>query len=183
MLSTSNPQQGQFLARIPLPHLGLFVTRGWASLDVTVRGRTFRFFTTHLEAYSELVRNLQALELAALVVAAPHPPVVTGDINSRPTCTGVNTVAYDILTATGLVEVWPAVHRNDPCGGFTSGQKSLAQPVTTLDHRIDDIFFPPWAMDAVRAEVVGEEQKDRTGSGLWPSDHAGSVAILRFERR
>lgn len=182
MLSTSAPQEGRFVARIPLPHVGLFLTRGWASVDVTVRGRTFRFFTTHLEAYSELVRNLQAVELAVLAAASPHPVVLTGDINSRPTCTGVNTVAYDILTAGGLVEVWPAVHEHDPCGGFTSGQKSLAQPGSTLDHRIDDIFFPPRAMDAVQAEVIGEEQKDRTVGGLWPSDHAGSVAILRFER-
>jgi endonuclease/exonuclease/phosphatase family metal-dependent hydrolase len=180
ILSTSNPQEGRFLARIPLLNLGVFVTRGWASLDVTVRGRTFRFFTTHLEAYSELVRNLQAAELAAMVALSPHPVVVTGDINSRPTCTGINTGAYDILTLAGLVEVWPEVHESDRCGGFTSGQKSLAHPMSTLDHRIDDIFFEPSAMDAVRAEVVGEEEKDRTDSGLWPSDHAGSVATLRF---
>ncbi len=81
-LSTSNPAQGQFLARIPLLNLGIFVTRGWASTDVTVRDRTFRFFTTHLEAYSEPIRNLQAIELAAMVVTSPHPVVLTGDINS-----------------------------------------------------------------------------------------------------
>jgi endonuclease/exonuclease/phosphatase family metal-dependent hydrolase len=145
-----------------------------------VGGRTFRFFTTHLEAYSEVVRNLQAAELAAMVEASPYPVVLTGDINSRPTCTHVNTVAYDTLVGTGLVEVWPAVHRKDPCGGFTSGQESLTSPVSTLDHRIDDIFFDPTVMDAIQADVIGDRERDRTPSGLWPSDHAGSVATLRF---
>ena len=180
--STSNGAEGQFLARIPLPNLGISVTRGWASTDVTVRDRTFRFFTTHLEAYSELVRNLQALELAAMVAASPHPVIVSGDINSRPTCTGVNTVAYDTLVAAGLVEVWPDVHRRDACGGFTSGQQALTWPVSTLDHRIDDIFFEPPVIDAILADVIGDRQRDRTPSGLWPSDHAGSVAMLLLRR-
>ena len=179
-LSTSDPAEGQYAARLPLPNLGIAVTRGWARVDVTVRGRTFRFFTTHLEAYSAAVRNLQAAELAGMVLASPYPVVVTGDINSRPTCTGVNTAAYDTLIATGLVEVWPVVHENDPCGGFTSGQESLTWPVSTLDHRIDDIFFDPSAMDAVQADVIGDQEADRTPSGLWPSDHAGSVATLRL---
>jgi endonuclease/exonuclease/phosphatase family metal-dependent hydrolase len=181
-LSTSNPADGQFAARLPLPHLGLAVTRGWASIDVTVWGRTFRFFTTHLEAYSETVRNLQVAELAAMVEASPYPVVVTGDINSRPTCTGVNTYAYSTLVALALVEVWPVVHQQDPCGGFTSGQTSLTWPVSTLDHRIDVIFFDPTAMDATQAEVIGEEDRDRTESGLWPSDHAGSTATLRLAK-
>ncbi len=94
-----------------MPNLGIAVTRRWASTDVTMRGNTFRFFASHLEAYSEAVRNAQAVQLAAMVVASSHPVIVTGDINSRPACTGVNTVAYDILVATGLAEVWPVVSR------------------------------------------------------------------------
>ena len=94
----------------------------------------------------------------------------------------MNTSAYATLVAVGLVEVWPAVHQQDPCGGFTSGQTSLSWPVNTLDHRIDDIFFDSTAMDAIHAEVIGEEDRDRTVSGLWPSDHAGSTATLRFEK-
>ena len=181
-LSASNPAEGQFVARIPVPNLGIAITRGWASTDVTVHHQTFRFFTTHLEAYSEAVRNLQAVELAGMIAASPYPVVVSGDINSRPTCTGVNTTAYDTLVAVGLVEVWPDVHRKDPCGGFTSGQRALNWPVSTLDHRIDDIFFDPTAMDAIQADVIGDRERDRTPSGLWPSDHAGSVATLRFGR-
>ena len=181
-VTTSNPAEGQYAARIPLPNLGTAVTRGWASVDVTVRGRTVRVYTTHLESYSEVVRNAQATELAVMVLTSRYPVIVTGDINSRPTCTGVNTVAYDILVATGLVEVWPVVHERDRCGGYTSGQESLTWPVSTLDHRIDDIFFEPGAMDAIQADVIGDRERDRTPSGLWPSDHAGSVAVLRMKK-
>jgi len=31
------------------------------------------------------------------------------------------------------------------------------------------------------AEVIGEEQRDRTRTGLWPSDHAGVFGGLELE--
>ncbi len=188
-LSTSNPAQGLYTARIQLPPpLNLQVTRGWASLDVTVFGRTFRFYTTHFETYAspgyseDYVRNLQSKELAAKVETSQVPTVITGDINSRqPGCAEKNTTVYSTLLATGSVEVWPALHPQDRCGGYTSGQKTLLWKSSTLDHRIDDIFFQPSKMDAVRVTVVGDKKGDRTASGLWPSDHASSVATLQFK--
>ena len=188
-VSVTNPQQGTYKALIPLPApLGINVTRGWASADVTVAGTPFRFFTTHLEAYTvplpfpdpdkTYFRTLQAKELVALVAASPLPVIVTGDVNSRPTCTGVNTAAYGILVAAGLTEVWPAAHPDDPCGGFTSGSRQLNQAPSALTHRIDDVFFQASAFRAVRADVVGDRTGDRTRSGLWPSDHASTVATL-----
>jgi hypothetical protein len=35
-------------------------------------------------------------------------------------------------------------------------------------------------VEAVAAEVLGEELEDRTPAGLWPSDHAGVVATLHL---
>jgi hypothetical protein len=32
------------------------------------------------------------------------------------------------------------------------------------------------------ANLTGVDQEDRTPSGLWPSDHAGVVARLRFDQ-
>jgi len=32
----------------------------------------------------------------------------------------------------------------------------------------------------VKAEVIGIKQRDRTVSGLWPSDHAGIAAQLHL---
>lgn len=192
MLQAANPMQHTYIAGIernvplPPPQNYLFISRGWASADVTVWGKTFRFVTTHLEAYSEVVRNLQADELVALLAASPYPVVVTGDMNSRPTgCDNVNTVAYGKIVASGLVEAWPMVHQQTPCTGVTSGQISLVDPTNNLDHRIDDIFFSPASFTAILADVVGDTQAERTAPteyapyGFWPSDHASSVATLR----
>jgi hypothetical protein len=38
------------------------------------------------------------------------------------------------------------------------------------------------ALDALDADVVGEELSDRTPSGLWSSDHAGVVAALGWQK-
>lgn len=175
------------------------VPRGWSEADVTVRGRTFTFANTHLEAYgfpplSDQIRNPQAVELGAAVAASTHPVVLVGDVNVRPTmCADYrpgspqeagdkNTVAYRTLLAAGLTEVWPMVYPKDPCGpeGWTSGQDSLDGPISTLDHRIDDVFLSD-DFSALQARVVGDEQVDRTPGGLWPSDHASTWAKIRLD--
>ena len=186
VLKVSNPQAALFTARIPLPNplLGnVEIVRGWASVDVKVRGKSFRFVDTHLEAFSADVRALQAVELAAILAPSPVPVVLVGDLNSRPTDVAG---AYGILTgALGLADAWVAVH--GAAGGDTSGQTDdLDLPESRLDHRIDCVLYQPAAIEAVAAEVVGEEQADRTPPlpgapfGLWPSDHAGVVATLHL---
>lgn len=161
------------------------VPRGWSSIDVTVKGVPFTFINTHLEAFGgDAVRNLQAIELADVVSAAAYPVVLVGDINSRPPGCSSNTVAFETLLEAGLVEVWPAVYPRDACGGYTSGQDAdVRNAVSTLDHRIDVVMFDPTTFSAIRTEVIGEEQRDRTElDNLWPSDHAGSIATLRTLR-
>jgi endonuclease/exonuclease/phosphatase family metal-dependent hydrolase len=184
VLKVSNPRAALFTARIPLPNpvLGsLEIVRGWASVDVKVRGKSYRFVDTHLEAFSPQVRALQAVELAAILAPSPVPVVLVGDLNSVPTDVGG---AYGILTgALGLADAWVAVH--GAAGGDTSGQTDdLNLPESRLDHRIDYVLYQPAAIEALKADVVGEEQADRTPPlpgapfGLWPSDHAGVVATL-----
>ena len=162
------------------------VPRGWSSVDVTVKGSTFTFFNTHLEAFGgDAIRNLQAQELAVEVEDSDHPAIVVGDINSRPPCDPSNNVAYNTLIGAGLVEVWPEVYPDPPVGcdpaSYTSGQAAdLLNAESELDHRIDTIMFVPEAFTALQADVIGEEQEDRTTpTDLWPSDHAGSTGKLR----
>lgn len=181
-VATAHPHDGRFVARIPVPQLHLFVTRGWASADVTVSGSTVRLYDTHLEAYSSVVRDAQAVELAARRAASPYPAIVVGDLNSTPTGCAGSTGAYQVLAASGLVEAWRAVHPGDPCGGATAGQKTLDQPTSTIDHRIDDVFVARARLAVETTRVVGDRPTDRSSGGLWPSDHAASVAVVRVRR-
>ena len=185
-VNAGNADDGRYVARVPVPSplfAGLSIVRGWASVDVSVRGQRLRVVDTHLEAYSAEVRTLQAAELAARLAFTRLPLVVVGDLNSRPDDAAG---AYGILRAIGLRDVWTATR--GPDGGFTSGQTDdLDLPESRLDHRIDYVLFR--GLRAVGAEVVGEEQRDRTPPapgapyGLWPSDHAGVVATFTHRSR
>jgi endonuclease/exonuclease/phosphatase family metal-dependent hydrolase len=197
----SNGQGHNYAAALPVTILGqtIAVHRGWASIDINTRGRMIRFFDTHLEAYGyppykDQIRNPQSVELganASAAVAAGYQAIVVGDMNARPTmCTNwrqppdpqdLNVVAYGNLQAAGLREVWPLVHSDAPCGpaGWTSGEDSLDGP-NTLSHRIDDVFLSN-GFSALEAAVVGNTDADRTVSGLWPSDHASTVAKIRLD--
>jgi endonuclease/exonuclease/phosphatase family metal-dependent hydrolase len=188
----ANPQHANYVATFTVPLLGqtVAVHRGWASIDLTVHDRTFRFFDTHLEAYGlpplkDQIRNPQAAELAALVDQSPYPVVVVGDINSVPTmcpAQSANNVAYGTLAGAGLTEVWPLVHPDAPCApaSWTSGQRSIYGPVSTLDHRIDVVFLSG-GFRALRTDVVGDTPAELSQpNGLWPSDHASSVATLQL---
>jgi endonuclease/exonuclease/phosphatase family metal-dependent hydrolase len=194
-------ESNTFVAKLEVPVAGTMVSvpRGWSSADITIRGRTFTFMNTHFEAYGygglqDQVRNPQAVELADVIEDWPHPVVLVGDVNVRPTmCKDVrlgqpewpgdqNIVAYQTLLNAGLTEVWPMVYPDDPCGsaGWTSGQDTLDGAESTLDHRIDDVFVSD-GFSALEAEVVGDEQADRTMGGLWPSDHASTWAKIRLD--
>ena len=199
---TSNARAADYTAKFSVSLLGrtVDVGRGWASVDIRQRGRTFRFIDTHLEAYGlpplkDQIRNPQAAELAALAKASPYPTIVVGDLNARPTMCATwrrppdpqdaNTVAYGTLQAAGMTEVWPLVHPSAPCdpASWTSGQDSLTGPTSTLTHRIDDVFLSP-GLSAQQASVVGDTAADRTHpDGLWPSDHASTVAKVRLDAR
>jgi endonuclease/exonuclease/phosphatase family metal-dependent hydrolase len=187
-LKVSNPDDARYAAGLPLPNpllAGAPIVRGWAAVDVKVRGKSFRLFDTHLEAFSAQVRTAQAGELAGLLSASPLPVILVGDLNSQPSdATG----AYGLLTSSvGLADAWTVVRGLS--GGNTSGQTDdLNLPESLIDHRIDYVLYQPTGLAAVAADVIGDEQGDRTPPlpdapfGLWPSDHAGVVATLHLSR-
>jgi endonuclease/exonuclease/phosphatase family metal-dependent hydrolase len=179
-LKVSNPESHNFTATLVIPSaipgLSFRVPRGWSAVDVKVRGKTVRFVNTHLEAFSTTVRNQQARELAAALAGSASSVVLVGDLNSQPDDT---VGAYGTFAAAGYVDAWVVVH--GPEGGFTAGQTELLDNVPSkLDHRIDYVLYQPLGVEAVAAEVIGEELDDRTPTGLWPSDHAGVVAKLHL---
>jgi hypothetical protein len=179
-LKVGNPESHNFTATLVIPSaipgLSFRVPRGWSTVDVKLRGQTVRFANTHLEAFSTTVRNQQARELAAALAGSADPVVLVGDLNSQPDDT---TGAYGTFAAAGYGDAWVVVH--GPADGYTAGQSELLDNVPSkLDHRIDYVRYQPQGVEAVAAEVIGEELEDRTAAGLWPSDHAGVVATLHL---
>lgn len=184
-LALSNAQSAHFATNltIPIPAAGTtFVSlRGWTAVDVeTKHGQPFRFINTHLEAFHPLVRLAQAQELlAGPIGSAPDSVVLAGDLNSGPELPEpVNRLAYFALVAGGMVDTWPALHPGDP--GFTSSLgDDLTDPPDALEHRVDMVMFSGDVTPA-KAYRTGNDPKNRSASGLWPSDHLGYVAVLRI---
>ena len=188
-LKASNPAPHTFTARIPLtlPVGSTEIIRGWSSVDVKLRGKTYRFANTHLEAFHPGVRALQGHELTTALDASPYPVVLVGDLNSGPDdLTG----PYGMAKAIGLVDSWLTATQTTGDGNTSGQTDSLTNVPSTIDHRIDYVLYTPDgdpAMEAVEAHVIGEELDDRTDAtslhpSLWPSDHAGVVATLHVGR-
>jgi endonuclease/exonuclease/phosphatase family metal-dependent hydrolase len=181
-LKVSNPQDANFATNFTLNHPvagPVTFTRGWTSVDGKVRGKGFRFINTHLETQAvPPVQAAQANELLAGPADTSKPVLMLGDFNSA--ADGSDTPTYGNLVGAGFDDAWSAVHPGDP--GYTCCQaEDLLNAASLLDQRIDIVFSRgPWS--ALDADIVGEEQADRTSpTGLWPSDHAGVVAELRLD--
>ena len=158
----------------------LFILRGWTSVVASVGDDTFRFFNTHLEVQSgAAVQVAQATELLAVARAEPLPVIMVGDFNSD--AGGTQTPTYGLLTGAGLRDVWLDVHPATP-GLTCCHAPDLRNETSILNQRIDLILLGEAFKTRTHAVVVGDEPRDRTPSGLWPSDHAGVVAALRSLR-
>ncbi|QES46654.1 endonuclease [Streptomyces venezuelae] len=182
--SVANPQEGRYQARlaVPVPGGSFTLLRGWVAVDATLRGRTTRVVSTHLEGAGPGIQVQQGGELLADPLNTPLPTVLLGDLNSAAggvgAVPGTNTPTYANLLAAGFRDAWTATRPNQP--GFTFGQApGLRNPVSTLSQRIDYVLYRN-GLKALKADRVGEESTDRTPSGLWPSDHAGVWSVLKL---
>jgi len=116
-LITSNPMDGVFETSFPVSIGGnpIEVTRGWASTDVTIRGKTYRFFDTHVEAFDGRVRLGQVNELVRIMSESPHPVVLAGDINLYPIdVRPEDATTWDVLTRSGFADAWVRHIASDP---------------------------------------------------------------------
>ena len=174
-------------ASVTTPAFGsITVRRGWTSADVRIdkrnaKGTKFRFINTHLESFNAFVRNLQAqdLTISAGVTDSALPTVLVGDLNSDPDDpstdpgppSGGNNDAYESVVADGFsdygVEVNTCCHDedllNDPPAAFTS--------------RIDHVMGKG-NVSELSSKLIGDWDENRSGFGLWPTDHGGVVSQL-----
>jgi endonuclease/exonuclease/phosphatase family metal-dependent hydrolase len=155
---------------IPTKALGdVPVNRSFNQLDAVVRGARFHVVNAHLEAYSTDFRLRQAREL----VAGPLKPkrtVLIGDLNSGPDLEKPeDRPPYRAIARAGFK---PARTTTPQCcfnDDLTTGR---------WDHIVDWILTKP-RVRVVRSFVTG---RDKTPSGLYPSDHGGVVSVLRMKR-
>jgi len=178
-LKLSNPVAGHFSNNlvIPLASGPFTAQRGYAEVDAKVRGKSFRFISTHLDSDVEPIRQLQAAELLAGPVHTALPVVLLGDFNAP---ADGSSPTYNALAAS-LTDSWALTHSGED--GFTWGQNELVNnPISTADQRIDFIFTHG-GISATSVDLIGDQASDKTSSGLWPSDHAGLVASLQLSNK
>ena len=187
------------------------IERGWVSVVASVKGRSYRVASTHLEVDGSepfrAVQYAQAVELAAtldFMSADGLPQIVLGDFNSENSA-GLTTCmvppdptifpcpsAYQVMAAAGFQDTWLA-RGGRPDEGLTCCQDvDLRNAESMLTRRLDYVWvrgstghYGGPEVRGVRSEVLGDQQSDRTvPDGLWPSDHAGVVAdmVLRTPR-
>ena len=180
-LKLSNAQAGNFVATCTIPASATLpaipLRRGWVAVDAKIRGKSFRFISTHLDGdclpYTGF-QQAQAAEVLGGPAATDLPVVLVGDLNSPGDGSGVT---YNNLIVAGFGD---AAVLGGVGGTFTCCQADdILNPVSILDRRIDVVLFRS-GFTVLGTEIVGELPSDRTPSGLWPSDHAGVVSRLRL---
>lgn len=177
----TQPRSGRYAVGLPVPMPGasLEIVRGWASVVVDTDQGRFRFMSTHLDDYVPDVQVAQGAELLAMLQGETLPIVLVGDFNSRPDGTG--TATYGMIKDAGFVDLWAQAHPRD--AGYTCCRPENLWESGPLYERVDLVFTTPSRAcgthrirGPVQASLVGDRPRDRTASGLWPSDHAGVVA-------
>jgi len=185
-------------------------TRGFVVVDTLIKGETFRFANTHLEINGlpgSVFRYVQSEQMGELLVYLallsdpdPSPIVMLGDFNSAPEDVPGDydhpqygplpyTPPYMQAVATGYLDAWLLQKKYDE--GYTSGfDEYVSDPDAELTTRIDFVFLNPLhlKLGKVSCDVVGDKVSDMVpnldnpGFYLWPSDHAGVVAKVKFKK-
>jgi endonuclease/exonuclease/phosphatase family protein len=178
-LQVLNVQIQNFATNLSYPSLTgpIANPRGWIAVDARIRGTTYRFITTHLEAGSAQVQVAQANELLRGPARTAMPVVLAGDMNSAAAGGPDTPAAYNVLTAGGFADAWGVAHPGD--AGYTwplhpeDTFPAAAAPIERID-----LVLVRNGIDVSGAQRVGNTTADLTPSGLWPSDHAGVVSEL-----
>jgi len=183
-------------------------TRGYLAVDVNIKDTEYRFVNTHLEVRSapeSVFRYFQSLQMQELVGTIdylsyldPKPVIMVGDFNSsiedeegdwvHPEYGPLPyTPPYMQAVDAGYLDTWLMQSKYDE--GYTSGfDEDVSDPAAQLTSRIDLVFIDPLdqVLDKVKCDVVGDEVFDMIpnpnapGYYLWPSDHAGVFAKVKF---
>ncbi len=161
---------------------GIDLKRGWVSAEVVIGGRRYSVASSHLESGDAAgLAGLRAAQAQELAVSFPtdRPNLLMGDLNDVP-----DSPMYQVLAGAGLDDVWKTLRPGQ--AGFTCCEVAdLSNAAPQLVQRLDYVWVR-WntRQDKVKGEItrIGAEPADRIAGPsfkIWPSDHAGLVAVLK----
>lgn len=172
----SRPMNANYANALTIEMFGLEVKRGFAAVDLTVSGETYRVVNTHLEVITEEIRVAQIQELVDILADETLPIILLGDFNTRAS----DGTAYQLLLSEGYMDLWQM--DSEGTGKTCCQDNDILNEISDLSVRIDHIFVRNIPLPvSVQTQTVGDKSSDRLMSGLWPSDHAGVVAQIEFE--
>jgi endonuclease/exonuclease/phosphatase family metal-dependent hydrolase len=179
-LALSNARSGIYRATIsPVPGFPEELN-GWISVDAKIRGKSLRFFGTHLESplsQDDTTQVQQGVELITIMGQSKLPVILAGDLNSDASGLGVGpdqTPTAAMIVGAGYADTWQTLH--PPQLGLTWPlylEDIYAGHPTSPFERIDLVFSKN--LEILNVAVVGDNSP-------FPSDHAGVVATLQIEK-
>ncbi|MEJ2545767.1 MAG: hypothetical protein P8Y99_17020 [Calditrichaceae bacterium] len=178
----SNETEQNYQVNLIISDLGLELKRGFVAVDAQIGQASYRFVNTHLEPFYLPVRQAQMSELLSSLSGEDLPVIMVGDFNTQ--APYGNT--YNYVISNGFTDIWGGnVLPFNPEGLTYGHDPDLRNEFPDFWERIDFIFTRDGMNGSVFRDrniaiVVGDEQFNRTESGLWPSDHAGVVAQLKI---
>jgi endonuclease/exonuclease/phosphatase family metal-dependent hydrolase len=181
-LALSNVRSGIYQATIaPVPGFPeAEELNGWLSVDAKIRGKSLRFFGTHLESpvsSEDDTQVMQGLELIAIMGQSKLPMILAGDFNSDASGLVIGpdqTPTAAMIVEAGYDDTWQTLHPGEL--GLTWPlylEDMFADLPTSPFERIDLIFARN--LKILNVAVVGNNSP-------FPSDHAGVVATLQIEK-
>lgn len=199
-LKIEGVQAAHFAAAFPftVPGISVSVPRGWIAVDAKLRGKPFRFVTTHLESFDQspvtpepyrgIFQGGQALELLSGPLSTDMPVILAGDLNSGPftfdpAVTPFSPVgpAYNLLIQAGLTDSWTVTHPNVSAFTWPLFLEDSPRP-SSPSQRIDVILTAGKGIESTSEVITGlspiQPASEAPPVGLWTSDHAGVIATF-----
>ena len=176
-LKISDIHMQHFNLNLPFTVAGQTIpfVRGWISLHAKIRGKSYKFVTTHLETFSPDIQAGQTNELLAGPLNSDRPVILAGDLNSDAALQSwANGPAVTILEAAGFQDAWAKLRPHNP--GLTwplfaedpPGQATPRQRIDLILTRGDDLKAKSIVLTGLSPSV----------KGVWGSDHAGVFATV-----
>ena len=170
-LKISNIAMQHFSVVLPFSVAGQTIPflRGWISMEVKERGKSYKFVTTHLETFNSDIQAAQTNELISGPLVSELPVVLAGDLNSDAIQQSwENGPAMLILQAAGFNDIWSQLRPSD--AGMTWPLFAEDPPGPATPYQRIDLLL-------TRGDGLRNSDVARTGltpfNGIMGSDHSG----------